>query len=670
MNFYAIIDPDASKAAINLLVDNRMNSNISLEWQQQGKRQILLIEPNIRRNVDINFDPTYGTSPVVFRGYTTDGRRFPVKLNGALSRSFTPTFRRTVWLLKLERAVKNYFLMFTVNNLASGAIDVIWAEDGKQQTLTVPFRGKNGRAVLLENRLAVSPLTFEAFLKGTTERVTLNRENLLQVAPQAFITRRIFTAEKEYIVNVHVENKVAEDIEVRYRQSGIARSFIVSRGGQLANKLIFSGPSAKDAVQFDAISKQRRVSVKLNDKDIVTISPDIDKPIINLVARMKYFLVLKFENLVQDAVVVKWRSEDGEDKSTELKPNNYTIIELDFQGVSASNPLTLHAELKGHDKIVQLNGRDTLTVQPKPSKDAQVIRVSEKYYIDIAVKNEVAKGIVLVWNASTEQRTLDIAKGAKGTVEIVFNGARSTSSIDFQAFVEGTEVPVLLNGKDKISLKPTRWRGNVQINVSKDFFVDIEVKNKVGEAIELRWKRGENYNSQVIAPYDTSRVSIVTSGKYADRPMEFSAVLEGRKDPVELDEKSTLTLIPQMRRSPVSVTATAYKMVFINHARSNVVLKWGSGENSAGMIVPFRAAKERYLIFDESTDMLNFSGINGESKAPVLINGTKQFALFKDSRRLTTMVTIMDGKCTIFRFSLLFGMNSHGSSLAKFPHRL
>ena len=648
MNVYVIVDPHAATAAINLLVENRMNSNVSLEWQQQGKRKSLLIKGDSIRYADIVFNVEYGISPVVLRGYTADKKRFPVKINGALGRSFTPVIRRTLWRLVIEKAVKNYYIMFMVHNLANDAIDVMWLEDGKQQILTVPFKGKAGRAVSFQDRLYVTPVTFEAVLKGTKERVTLNKEIQLRVEPQAFINRRIFVAEKDYFITVNVKNQVAEDIEVRYKQSGVTRSFVVDKGDQMTQDLIFSGPNAKEIVEFDAVSMEGNVSVKLNNLDAVTVAPDFEKRTSNLVAEMRYYLILKFENFVEGEVVIKWESENGEEKSIELGPKNGSVVELHYQGVNADRPVTLHAKLKNFDKIIQLNGMNNLTVRPKPFMETITVRVTEKYYINVEIKNDAARGVVLTWNMDNNRRTLDVAKGATKSMEIVLDGGESLSPVDFQAFIEDTEVLASLNGKGKVSLNPLRRRKVVQINASKYFYIDIEVMNRVGEPIEIIWKEEGYDKSQVIGPRNASLVSIVTTGMHADKRVEFSATLKGRKGIVELDEKRTVTFTPQMKRSPVRVIAAAYRIIFINYASGSVLLKWKAGRNLTSLRIPSKSTKEQYLIFDASTDSLNLSGINERRKTPVLINGTKEFKLFKDSRRLTIKVIIMDGMCKIF----------------------
>jgi len=435
--------------------------------------------------LDVIFERKFGVSPVVFRGYTADEKRFPVKLNGALARTFMPMIKRTVWLLRIEKAVKDYYLVFTVNNLASDAIDVIWLEDGKQQVLTIPFKGRKGRSIMFKDRLHVGPVAFEAFLKGTKQRVTLNKQNQLVIVPKAFITRQLFTADKDYTVGVSVRNQVADDIEVRYGQAGVNGSFAVRRGDQFTRDLIFKGPNARNAVQFDAVSRRVNASVKLNGLDVVAISPGSEQRTTELIARLKYYLVLKFENLVQGAVFVKWKSGTGEDRSIKIVAGNETVLEMDFQGVNADRAISFTASGYVDGKTMHLNGMDVFTAHPHPFKKALAIKITEKYYVDVEIRNDVARRITLVWNINKEQRVLHVDKGATMMLSIALDESRSASPVEFEAFVEGSNVHVSLNGTDKITIFPLKKRKRVRIDASKEFYIDIQIKNRVREQIEV-----------------------------------------------------------------------------------------------------------------------------------------------------------------------------------------
>ena len=603
-----------------------------------------MVKAKSKRSLEIEFDlKYYGISPIIFRGYTVDGKKLPVKLNGRLEQSFTPSIRRVKRLLRIGKAVNDYMITFSVTNFAVGAIDVIWLEDGKQQILEVPYKGKSGRAVLFKDRLTVKPVTFEAFLKGTEQRVTLNKEKRLKIVPQIFIKRRLFVAEKEYFATVNVKNQVAENIEVRWKQTGKEKSFVVSKGERFTKSLTFSGPNAKDDVSFEAVSKQTNAKVKLNSLDIVKISPQLERTTKNLVARMNYYVLLKFENLAKGAVEVKW-SENSKEKTIIVNRNSEREMELDFDGVDADRRIKLEAKLKEFNKIIQLNGKNILSVRPKPNKVLTIIRLTEKFYIDMEIENDAAKGIVLVWKINKERRTLDIAKGMTKRNEIVFDGVKSASPVRFEAFVEGDDARTTLDGKDYVVLDPQRRRNTVKIVARKDFYLDLQVKNQVGEPIEVKWQEDGLDKFQVISPYETSLVSIKVAGQNADKPIKFWATIKDKEDVVELDEKRSVTFVPQIKRSAITVIATAYKVRLVNRASGDVTVRWRTEQDFMSLGIPSKEVKEKYVNFDKPTDSLIFTGINKKIKTPVLINGTKQFTLFKDSRQLTVTVDITDGK--------------------------
>lgn len=620
---------------------------MSLIWQQLGRRRTLLVNANSEMYAEIAFDLQYGISPFTFRGYTDDAKKLPVKLNGALDTSFEPSVSKKTRRLRIVKAVKDYYILFSVTNMAIGSIDVKWMEDGKQQTLVIPFQGTRGRSVLFKDRLRVNPVIFEAFLSGTNQRVKLNKRNRLQIVPQTYIKKQLFIAEKEYYVTVNIINQIADDIEVKWNQFGFGRSFIVLTGETSKKTLSFSGPVANAVVNFEATVNGTNAKVKLNGLDVVAVLPTLDSKAVNMVASAQYHLILLFNNSVQGDVVVSWM-ENGVKKTTELVTQTDKRLDLIFKGVNANRPIAFTAKLKEFDKIIQLNGKDELLLQPALSRDLITVLPTERYYLDLDIINDAAKDIIVWWVSEKERKSVNIARGESKEVNLVFDGINSVSSIKLEAFIKDTDERVNINEKSSLSFAPLRRRNVIKVTASKEYFLDLEVENQVDESIEVHWVENGKMKSQKIAPYTTALISLTTTGQNADNAIEFSATLQGGNHTVELDERRAVKFMPRINRRPIRVTAAVYKIRFVNQALGNAVIKWRVGETVLSLNIPSKAAKETYLDFNKQTDLLVFSGINEKSNTSVLINGTQELTLFKDSRRLIVSVNITDGKFFFF----------------------
>ena len=620
-----------------------MKDNVTLIWQQLGKRKSILLPKESSLSTEVIFDRSFGIGPVSFRGYTANDKKHPVNLNGKLDKTITPTIIKQVTPLVITKAVRDYQISLNVVNKALGPIEVKWEEDGKPQILQVPFLGRAQRRILLKDQLKAKPIAFSAFIKGTKDSASLDGKNPLYVWPLTFRRVKNVVADKKFYIDFRVTNQVAEDIIVNWKENGVRKSFIIKPGIRGRQNRAFTGPNAKDPVTFTAVTKETNATVKLDGLDVVEVVPRIRRIWTSWTAKKNYYLDLKVENRAADDIVVFW-TEGGKQKSIEVAKGKNRIEEMVFEGLDARKKIEFGAVIKGSDHVVQLNGKDQVEFESTPEKKLNVVKAGKKYFLDVEFSNEVAGDIVVSWNEDGKAKSLSIPRGSDDKVNIVLDGPGANNAVSFAAVIKGTDESVDLNGKGIVSFFPSAVPKTKSVYASKYFFLDLEIDNQAPDAIAVRWQTNGAEKNKGIQPGDKGNIRIVSSGVRADDPVQFDAVIKGLDEAVPLNGKSSIAFTPSPKKESKKAVASIYKLQLINKVSGDVTASLQIGQNSQNIKVPYKGSKDTYIDFDSFVGALKLTGINDRNKRKVNLNGSVDFEIVKDEKNKVITVVLESSK--------------------------
>ena len=620
-----------------------MKDNVTLIWQQLGKRKSILLPKESSLSTEVIFDRSFGIGPVSFRGYTANDKKHPVNLNGKLDKTITPTVVKQVTPLVITKAVRDYQISLNVVNKAIGPIEVKWEEGGKPQLLQVPFLGRAQRRILLKDQLKAKPIAFSAFLKGTKDSASLDGKNPLYVWPLTFRRVKNIVADKKFYIDFRVTNQVAEDIIVNWKENGVKKSFVIKPGTRGKQNRAFTGPNAKDPVTFTAVTKETNATVKLDGLDVVEIVPRIRRIWTSWTAKKKYYLDLKVENRAADDIVVFW-TESGKQKSIEVAKGKDRVEEMIFEGLDARKKIEFGAVIKGTDHVVQLNGKDQAEFESAPEKKLNIVKAGKKYFLDVEFSNKVAGDIVVSWNENGKAKSLSIPRGSDDKVSIVLDGPGANNAVSFAAVIDGTDESVDLNGKGIVSFFPSAVPKTKSVYASKNFFLDVEVDNQAPDAIAVKWQVNGAEKAKDIQPGDKGKIGMVSSGIRADDQVQFNAVIKGVDQAVPLNGKSSIEFTPSLKKESKKAVASIYKLRLISKVSGDVTASLQIGQNSQNIKVPYKRSKDTYIDFDSFVGALKLTGINDRNKRKVNLNGSVDFEIVKDEKNKVITVVLENSK--------------------------
>ena len=614
---------------------------MTLIWQQQGKRKALYFSPNAKKEAEVIFDRKFGLSPITFRGYVVRPKKLPVKLNGKKDVIYTPTIKKVTKPLKITKAVKDYFIIFAVENKATDAIEVFWSEDGRKQILEIPYMGTRSRSIILKDRLKVDKVVFNGFLKGTNQSVLLNQIESLAILPQTHIRSRKIVADKNYYLDVKIDNQATEDISVWVRQNENHHDFDVKYGTKTNKSFIFDGPYANKPVFINAVSNKTKSKVELNGQWSIKEVPSPEKLGLALLATLKHHLPIRFESKVGSPVVVSWEEQEKR-RSIEVAVNASEILELVFEGKFANLPITFSATLKDTVRDIKLNSLDTIELYPSPDNETFIIvNLTESYFLDVAMINIVSGDVKLFWEIDSQLKSVNIKRGAVRELELF---STKPTAVKFYGVINGTNEFVYLNGAKSLKIALYKQRTLLRINITKDFSLQIELKNEIKNKINFKWKDNKSIKSKEVAAGETQVIDIVAFGQRADSPIQFTASFNDEMHLVELNRRPSIEFTPTAKLSKFYVTASAFYIDFVNNCSANVTVTIFGKQSVQEVEIAYNAKKTKYVNSSFVPDSFRIGAANNEKKSDVLLNGKPELNFYWSPSMKSITVLLTDGK--------------------------
>ncbi|XP_065072057.1 LOW QUALITY PROTEIN: uncharacterized protein LOC135696557 [Rhopilema esculentum] len=656
-----IIEPHSENAYINFDIKNNLDQNVTLIWQQQGKRKALYVSPNEKKEAEVIFHRKFGLSPITFRGYVESPKKLPVKLNGEKHVIYTPTIKKVTKPLEITKAVKDYFIIFAVENKATDAIEVFWSEDGRKQFLEIPYMGTRSRSIILKDRLEVDRVVFRGFLKGTNQSVLLNHIESLAIQPQTHIRSRKIVADKNYYLDVKIDNQATEDISIWVRQNENHHDFDVKYDTKTNRSFTFDGPKANKPVVINAVSKKTKSKVELNGQWSIKEVPSPEKVELALLATVKHHLPIRFDSKVSSTVVVSWEEQEKR-RSIEVAANASEKLELVFKGKFANLPITFSATLKDAVKDIKLNSLDTIELHPTPDNETFIIvNLTESYFLDVAMINFVSGDVKLFCEIESQIKSVNIKRGAVRDLELF---STKPTVVKFHGVMNGTNEFVYLNGARSLKLALYKSRTSLRINITKDFSLQIELKNEIKDKIYLKWKDNKSIKSNEVAAGQTQVIDIATSGQNADSLIQFTASLNDETHLVELNRRPSIEFTPTAKLSKFYVTASAFYIDFVNNCSANVTVTIFGRQSVQEVKIAYNSKKTKYMNASFVPDSFRINAANNNKKSDVLLNGKPDLNFYWSPNTKSITVLLTDDKCQL-QVDLGFVVDASGSILPK-----
>eukprot|EP00794_Sanderia_malayensis_P005408 gene5408-6084_t len=636
---YIVLEPNVAEAFINLDIDNRMNEDITVIWQQQGLRKSVNVRKNSKVAKEIVFDRTKGLSPVDFRAITTS-KNLAVRLNGRYEVTITPTIVKRKNVLIARKGVFDFYVVLDIINEVSGPITVAWKQDGVAFNTQVEHKGRKSKEIVFRDRVKAPFVELiKGSLAGSTEPVTLNRRSTVRLRATRSKVKRRLIARKNYFVDVDIESQVADDVVLNWKENGVSKSLELPSGQKKSRSMTFSGPTANRPLKFTATIKNTNHRVMLNGKDLVEITPTPAKQRSKLVATKQYTVDANVLNVATGDIVVKVTSKKGVE-NINVKQGATSKVQIVQDGLQAKTPVTLTALLERTNAPIRLNGKDSVNLIPTPVKEEKEVVASELYFLDLEIVNKAPGAVVVMWKDNQRSKSVEIDAGLTKNHSIVLEGPDANKAITFQAITKGNAELVKVNDGDSVVFAPSSSKTTPKkIVITQPFYLDVEVVNNVPSDIVVSWKENGKDKSLDVKQGETSKQEIVLHGPNSEKPVEFKAVKKGTNVPVKLNGQDKVAVNPSSSKGGVYgmiATAPYYLDVeVVNNVPSDIVVSWKeNGKDKSLDVKQGETSKQEIVLHGPNSEKpVEFKAVKKGTNVPVKLNGQDKVAVNPSSSK-------------------------------------
>ena len=451
-----VVSPNTEDSYTIIYNINNAKEDVEVAWKRGNINHVIRVPNEDKRYHEIVFDKRKGEVPLTFSAHSyTKGRDYKFSLNDSATQTFLPTLTKKINVLVIGGELKAVDVNF-VNN-AEGPVVISWLEDNRKQTQSLGKGEKMKRTIMRPAEDADKKLVFTVRRSDADIGAQLNDDTSAVFDPSVDKSgKTIVATDLQGYIDINVNNEVAGDIIVKWKENGVEKSLDVKRGKDASNAIVVTGPNVKDPVKFTAVMNETNDKVKLNNLDDVEIVPQLSRKAKanSIVASKNFFLDLEIDNQAPDAISVRWQ-ENGAEETKDIQPGDKGKIGMVSKGTRADDPVQFDAVIKGTNQEVPLDGRSSVEFTPSPKKETKKA-VASIYKLRLI--NKVSGNVTARLEIGPDLQNIKVPyKGSKDTY-INFDGSLNV---------------VKLSGVND------RNQRKVTLNGSVDFMVVRDEKNKV-----------------------------------------------------------------------------------------------------------------------------------------------------------------------------------------------
>ena len=410
------IVPENGLAKISMLIENSLNNNVTLQWQQHGKLKMVDVPSLdlIKTRLLFDISKPGSVSPVEFIGFEKDSKE-RVDLNGFESISITPSVDdASAKILISSKAPVSFIIINVINDRDIDAY-VTWDQGDVKKALLVPNRSSR----LVELRFygkQASPISISGMTiaNGIEQKILLNGSAVNTVYPrkEKKVTTLVIGKKIRYL-NVEFVNNVAGDIILLWKIGNESKDLMISRGDSKSLNLVLD--EAYTAVVFSAVINGEPIS--LNGKETLQILASSKTTVNRVIANRQFRMDLEVQNRAAGDVILSW-IENGL-KMTKVIPFKSTnFIKILTKGPMADKPVIFRANLREKGFPVLVNDQVTIELKPEVKKRTRIVVLSP-YRLELI--NEASSDVMVELQLGPDMQMLRIPFGRRKVTNVKFD---------------------------------------------------------------------------------------------------------------------------------------------------------------------------------------------------------------------------------------------------------